>query len=312
MVFLLLACTATEAPAEDVETEPSIPPTYEVSDYATDDRQAATFDADLVEAGLQAAIDAALTAPADPVLTGYQAAMAYAEDSCPYTYEVDDNLFWYDSCTTSDGATFSGYGTLSAYEDIDLLGDGTPMDGLVVYGEGRIVAPNGDVFETGGTAGALEGTNDDGVTLFVNVTQGAFAWDSDDAKDTWLATDLSPSLTIYAAVIADYNVHYVTIDGGLTGIPGSDGDDNPTPTASFSGIQYADEVVGFPCDEEPAGTISLRDNQGTWYDLRFDIEDTGEMTGDCDGCGTVSLNGEDVGEVCADFSPWLNWGDRPW
>ena len=122
MVFLLLACTATEAPAEDVETEPSIPPTYEVSDYATDDRQAATFDADLVEAGLQAAIDAALTAPADPVLTGYQAAMAYAEDSCPYTYEVDDNLFWYDSCTTSDGATFSGYGTLSAYEDIDLLG----------------------------------------------------------------------------------------------------------------------------------------------------------------------------------------------
>lgn len=309
MLLLLLACASDPAPERDPATDP---PAYDVSDYAEDDRPIAAFDQAATEAALQAAIDGALASPAPPVLTGYQAALAWATDACPSLYETEGNLFWYDTCTTEAGARFDGYGTYIVYEGEDAYGDGVLYDGAVVYGLGRVTDPDGNVFEAGGAAGALEGTSDEGVTVFISVIEGGFAWDAPEAEDTWLSTDLSPSLTIYAAVLAAYDLHYVNLNGGLNGLSVVDEDAALLPTATFDNVTLADELVGFPCDQEPAGTIAVRDTTGAWFSVRFDVSEELQLTGACDGCGEVTLNGQVVGEACADFKSWLSWGDRPW
>lgn len=312
MILFFLACAGRPDPATGTASV-STPPAYDIGDYTDDQRPSATFDQDAVEASLQAAIDEALGSAAQPILDGYGEAMSQAEEGCPSLYELNGNLFWYDSCTTSSGTSFSGYGFYYVYEDVDYLGDGTPFDGAVVYGLGQIESPDGTSIEVGGSAGALVGTSSDGVTLYISSVQGSFAWDSPEAAETWMAEGLHPSLTSYAAVVTAYDVHYVSLDGGLDGLFDARGDAVPLPTATLNSVVLADEVVGFGCDQEPAGTISLRSPQGAWFNVTFDVSsDDYSLTGVCDGCGEVSYDGEVVGEACADFSPWLDWGDNPW
>lgn len=311
MLLLLLACGGPDAPAP-AEAPADPPPAYDLTDYTEDERPVASFEQAAVEEALQAAVDEALATAATPVVEGYAAAMALADAGCPTLYEVDGNSVWYDECTTEAGASFSGYGFYYVYEDADALGDGTPMDGAVLSGIGTITDPDGHTIAAGGYAGVLEGTNDDGVTVFVSVLQGSFAWDAPEAAETWLGEELRPNLTVYAAVAPAYDARYVALEGGLDGLVDLDGDPLALPTATLSGVLIADRVIGFPCAQEPTGAIALRDANGAWFSVAFDVQSDWSMTGDCDGCGTVTLNGEEVGEACADFSPWLDWEDRPW
>lgn len=311
MILLFLACAGSRTAAPDTG-QVQVPPAYDVADYTDDQRPSASFDQEAVESSLQAAIDEALGAAAQPVLDGYGEAMAWSEDDCPSLYEVDGNLFWYDQCTTTAGASFSGYGFYYVYEGVDYLGDGTPFDGAVVYGLGEIDSPDGTRIEVGGSAGALVGTSSDGVTLYISSVQGSFDWDSPEAAETWMGEGLRPSLSTYAAVVLAYDVHYVSLDGGLDGLTDARGEAVPLPTATLDSVVLADEVVGFGCDQEPAGTISLRSPDGAWFSVTFDVADDYSLTGVCDGCGEVSYDGAVVGEACADFSPWLDWGDSPW
>ena len=60
------------------------------------------------------------------------------------------------------------------------------------------------------------------------------------------------------------------------------------------------------------GQMSVRDTHGYWYELKFDVSSDWELMGECDGCGQLSHKGENIGEVCLDFSSVLEWEDRPW
>ena len=314
MVLLLLACH--EAPAPEPPDEAVVPTAYDVGDYADDPTSSATFDQAAIDAALQAAVDAALSAPAQPLVEAYADAMGYGDEACPSLYDVDGNIFWYDYCTADSGAYFYGYGTYLVYNDTDVFGDGGSFDGAYVSGLGQITDPDGHLLEIGGTAGYASGTLGAGYPAWLTVLEGGFVWDDPDATGTWLDAGLNPTLTIYAIDAVDLDVHYVTVEGAMGGILDASGDPSPYPTATFEGLVLANEIPGyFPCEEEPAGTIALRDALGAWYEVTFDLivtDDKLTKTGTCDGCGTVTVEGVEVGEACADFSGWLDWEEAPW
>lgn len=310
MLLLLLACGGDDgAPRSEAPLE--APPAYDLSDYVDQERPVSSFDQGAVEGALQTAIDQLLLTAATPVLQGYAEGMALADAGCPTLYDVDGNTVWYDYCTTDGGAYFAGYGFYYLYDDVDAFGDGLLYDGAVVTGLGQIVSPDGVTVEVGGTAGLLQGGNED-YDAFISVVQGSFSWDAPEADETWMAEGLRPSLQVYAITAPAYDAHYVKIDGGLDGLVDEDGQTLAIPTATLTGVLLADEIVGFPCDQEPTGTISVRDPNGAWFAVAFDVDENQQLTGVCDGCGEVTYNGEVVGEACADFSAWLDWGDSPW
>lgn len=75
----------------------------------------------------------------------------------------------------------------------------------------------------------------------------------------------------------------LTIDGALGGLAGPFG-----ATEVLGGAWWAEGG----CAAEPAGTWSLRDADGRWYDVDFD--------GVCDGCGVVSSVGLPSVALCLD------------
>jgi len=289
-LLLISACTggAGTAPGDS-----ALPGSYDGETYLQGAAPLGTPDLQAAASALQDAIDAALAGSATPVVDGYEIAMESVGDDCPNLFEADGDTFWYGSCSTDEGASFSGYGTLFRYEDVDVLGSGLPLSGALVYGEGRIVDAEGATFELGGSAGVYAGEDASGTRTFISTMEGGFYWDAAAAADTWLATPLSPSLMVIATLQPDDDLREIRVTGGISGFG-----------ATGEAATFDEAALSADCALEPTGALSVRDASGVWYDLRFD--DT------CDGCGEALVEGEDLGPICADFSAWLGWGDAPW
>jgi hypothetical protein len=78
----------------------------------------------------------------------------------------------------------------------------------------------------------------------------------------------------------------------------------------FTGVQMGNEQIGSLCGIEPGGTVQMRDGYGRWVDITFhgpQMEVGGGDPQQCDGCGDVTLEGEPVGQVCPDLTPWYQW-----
>jgi hypothetical protein len=50
------------------------------------------------------------------------------------------------------------------------------------------------------------------------------------------------------------------------------------------------------CPGVATGTVGIRDDLGYWYEWR--------LGDDCDHCGSIYLQGEDLGEFCHDLDAW--------
>jgi hypothetical protein len=91
----------------------------------------------------------------------------------------------------------------------------------------------------------------------------------------------------------DLESRWISGDGGIDGIEG------PVSAISLQGVTFASDS----CASEPAGAISLADEQGRWATL-----DYGE---DCDGCGRIVIGDTDLGAFCWDATPLTEWS-TPW
>ena len=85
----------------------------------------------------------------------------------------------------------------------------------------------------------------------------------------------------------------------------------------MTAVRFVDVVAfsGHPalaCDKEPAGTMRLRTDDGFWIDLVFDVNADFQSTGPCDGCGSATLNGTYIGQVCITLSNLFDWEEHPW
>ena len=303
----LLACgdsASTPSPAVE-EADPIEPSPYV---YEGEDAATGEFDADALSAALDDFAAGILRYNASPVLVAYDEALAHGDAGCPAWYEADGNVFWYAECTTEAGASFSGYGTRTVYTQVDLNGDGALWDGLSVYGSGLIQTPEGEQLELGGQAAVAVGLHPEGYQPFYSVVQGGFAWGGESADESWLSEGGSPTLTLYGAWVPEFGLRYLTLAGTVGGLSSA------ATAVQTDGILIGDEALGFPCVEEPAGAISIRDALGGWWTVTFDIDpDDLRLTGACDGCGTVTdPQGAVVGEACMDASPLLDWSELPW
>lgn len=276
--------------------------------WTPETEDSAPYDEAALTRAMQAAIELALSLDASPVLDGYFEMIERADDDCPQWYEQDGNVFWQDYCTADDGTLFDGYGFYYPYEQADLDGSGTLFDGHYLYGVATITGADGTRFHTGGGLTMLDGYNQE-YNGFISQSQlqGGFEWTQAESGDSWMADGLVPDLYLYSVDYPDYDARGVYVDGGIGGLSGD------ASAAIFSQALLFDEALGSVCTLEPTGSAQVRDSDGGWWLVVFDTPEAGDMDDElCDGCGTVSYEGTELGSVCVDFSSWLEWEVRPW
>ncbi|MDP6932103.1 MAG: hypothetical protein QGG40_04265 [Myxococcota bacterium] len=278
--------------------------------YDDDGLPEPSFDAESVSEAVTATVQTLLTINATPLLQAYHLGMDQSDEGCPTYYDADDLDLWLDDCTAESGASFDGYMYHAEYEDYE-ASDGVVSDGEAFAGVARITDSDGYTFDASGTVSELIGVGTNDEDVFQLTVSGSFSWDHPGAESTWLADGLSPDLSLYAAHYdsggLQGNGMYIT--GGFSGLTGE------VTTVYLDEVLIVDELLGTNCEDEPSGTISVRDQDGYWYDVMFDGPTFEEFEVDeetCDGCGSAWFRGEYVGDACVDFSPWLEWDGTPW
>jgi hypothetical protein len=173
-------------------------------------------------------------------------------------------------------------------EDVDDIADGSiPLEGCTsTTGYTYRGLSEYDEGEAGGwwfglTLGDLYITEPDGDLLAVT---GTFSYDGDDG---WLGEGGSVALWLEGAATA--SGRGVALQGGVGG--------PQTGSGLFFRDLYFGDITGpggqTACGAHPSGGVSVRGNDGRWYDL--------DLT-DCGGCGTVSFEGSALGDACADLT----------
>lgn len=283
--------------------------------WEPEEEPAPTYDAATVEAALADVVYGMLTIGSAPVLDTYFGLMDTADADCPVLSEQDGNVFWYGQCTAGSGAYFDGYAFTYIYDGVEMFGEGGGLwDAITVSGVATIRDNAGHAFHLGGQVYSGTGHGDDGRLMWASNVVGGFAWDGEDADQSWLGEGISHGLYRYAAQYPGATGDGIT--GNSVYVNGTIGGLGAAATgADIRGFWLIHEALGMLCELEPGGDISVRDADGAWWDIDFDLEytDSGwQLTGECDGCGGVYRDGVYQGEVCADFSPLLDWIDRPW
>ncbi|MSP56499.1 MAG: hypothetical protein EXR69_12990, partial [Myxococcales bacterium] len=256
----------------------------------------AMFDQKNLESALAAAVSAARVINGLPAITAYTTALESQTADCPSRYTDANGLeYWYDTCTTEAGASFSGLGYAMDY---DAYSDGTYIwTGPAFYAAATIDTAQGETFTGSGSAYALVGdasTADTVVTIWYSVLAGSFAWNGPDASGTWLTGDtptLSSWLTDYGGLHAGYFEGSVPIDA-----------ETGYDLAVFDAASLSDAAAGWACPGELDGGVSVHSVEGVWYDVMYTGTDP---NGGCDQCGDVWQDGVGLGQACLDASAWL-------
>jgi hypothetical protein len=269
-----------------------------------------------LERALQVALVQILTYDARAIVDPYLARYAEsATPACPGAIpDGYGNEYWATGCNADDGTYFGGYITQSVFTDVYSDDGGIYQSGATLGGNIVLVEPDGATLDLEGTAAVVTGASLDGnVLLLTSALLGGFAYDSADA-DGWLADGMqSLDVTLFVYDVVDVGGRLAVVDGAV----------NPFIDGETWSVQFANTAanapIGSACDLEPGGIVQIRDPAGRWVSLAFDgpILDlyTGEFApGDpqrCDGCADASVDGEPIGAVCADFTPWLDWEMAP-
>lgn len=297
LALLALAAGCTSPAAPDDSPAASVDAPYLLDTGAG---QAEPIDEAGLEAALAEVVATARGLNGAPAVTAYATAMGAASDDCPSWYTDGSGLpYWYDACTTADGATFSGYGYGVRYDDTD-TGDGYRWTGAAVYTAATITGADGATFTGSGSATALVGLTADGGLVYYSVVGGDFT--SSATTGTWL-DGATPNLSMWLSDSAGYHGVYLS---GSVPLTGADYD-----LAVLDAVSIAGANTGWPCPGEPAGSVSVHGADGTWYEVLFD----GGWEQDpatCDSCGSVWVDGVPRGTACVDASAWADWDSSPW
>lgn len=293
--------------APEEPTPPTSPTPYEYEGEAAE----AVYDQAALEDALEVLLETLLTLTGEAPLLGYQTMLESADDHCPIWYENEGNVYWTGGCTSESGTTFDGYMFTEEYIDAALMGEDSALTGSMINGQSFMTTADGGRLDLAGHSYAASGTISDGLGWMTGAI-GSFSWTDAAATDTWMGGPIEPSLELVG-----YKWNYDQVYRGIVATGGVNGFGQGWSSAYLDNVMVLDDLGGFwPCPQETNGIVSIRSPDGHWFQVVFDIETAEDgytmAPGTCDGCGTVFLNGEVVGEACTDFRTLLDWQDQPW
>ena len=232
----------------------------------TDDYAGERPDPSLTAEEVGAALDAllALGLPdANSIAVQYMAMFSGRDNNCPGNdgYTLPGN---FRGCETNSGWIYAGVAGLEYQSD----GNSLTID---MTGDCWISDAQGDTWVGAGEV-TYDGTWDEGVATWEAEVYGTFGYP--DADQAWLAE--VPSQVFWTS--------------------GQNGDDwwldwQGSLSTDDGAYYLEDGSFGAACGA--SGTLSLRGEQGYWYEL---VLDDG-----CDGCGQVSWGDEALGSVCVEL-----------
>ena len=231
---------------------------------------------------------------------------------CPYYYDGYDYDYWRDTCQREDGTSFSGFAQSWNYGEYE-------ENGYKYYnydyfnGDARIVTPEGQIWIGAGYNQTYRREYlENGYQYIYRNIAGEFSWEGPTADGSWMqesvAVDFYVHVRNYATEDEPSRV-YTSMNGGVSGLLGD------INTITLVDVMIYDDTLGSVCDLEPYGTISVRDDDGGWYDVIFDgppYWGGWSYESVCDGCGEAFYRGESIGSVCVDFTQWIDWQGMPW
>lgn len=310
MIIFLIACQNQEYVERVYTTPPEEPSEYSVDKDWPD--QSAEFDLVSIEDDINEVLPQLRNYNADPVVSSYFDVMSYADPYCPASYVDNGNAFWYGECESSGGMTYNGYLFYNTYSEMDFFEDGGVWDVTVVSGVTDMIYPSTENrVHWGGDAYLAEGVSFDGYPVYFSLLNGSF-WDQN--QEGWLSEGYNSNLMLYGMrfEFEELSATALYVQGSLNLDGNSFGELSSISAVNFNELLTYPELIGFPCEIEPLGILSVRTKDGNWLDITFDVETDWEMSGECDGCGTAYHNGEEIGEICIDNSSLIDWEERPW
>lgn len=307
-IVLLAACGRDQDPA-DTAAEVVDPSPYVVPG---DEEISPKLDQGAIEQGLADAITRVIRYDARPVTAAYLRALSGGDSYCPAYYtDSNGNTYWASYCRAESGTEFDGYGYYYDYAGMTDESGNIYDRYVVVSASSSIAQADGTSFEG---SGYVVWTNvrtpwgDDGTgqmayaTVVQSYISGSWVAVEPDGETSWITDGVTPETSMYLWLSPDgaYSGAYVT--GGISHLGAS------VDTVSFESIV----LNGYwACSKEPAGAVSIRDDDGYWYDVFFDVDENTGLAPEnaCDGCGQVWYRGVLQGQACADFSTWYAWKD---
>ena len=281
-------------------------------DTLTFDERTPSLDAAGVAAALEEAVE--MLRWFDPALPldAFEYTLGYSDGTCPAMESYATYDRYADYCVASNGAEFLIEADHLRDRDYTDEAGNYFYDYAYLQSDAYIVDPSGLVSEVGLYASLIDAVDTGGIRQFGAVTYGVYWWEDPLADGTWLTDPVTVSLQSEWYTLPDGATGAATVQfGGATGLPGQ-----WVESFGFSpDFLIASEALGSQCEIEPAGTFSVRDRDGDWYDVTFTGPQFGEPPGDaadCDGCGDITWRGESLGQACPDLSGFIHWEDRPW
>jgi hypothetical protein len=225
---------------------------------------------------------------------------------CPLMQEHNGQDYWNDRCTTPDGTEYVGWtlnlrgGRWTEPESNFYMAEFAWLSGHAVlrFPDGRLLQNFGDVMYQEVEESSPEGV----VHAFQGFVYGDFLYTGDEAAGTWVQEPVTSEIYYrYATLPGGSQV--VELHGAIGRLPG------PVSAARLENLRLSNGPGD--CALEPGGSLRLRGPDGDWTTVAFGA--AGPDDAACDGCGDALREDEEVGPVCADFSPLLSWpGGHPW
>jgi hypothetical protein len=228
-----------------------------------------------------------------------------ASDDCPELQLHNGMHYWNDRCTSASGAEYRGWSLNLRGGDWD-EGPGVYMRTFAwLSGHAVITLPDGVVLENFGDVMYQHVDEDRGgatIEAFQGFVYGDFSFSGPAGEGDWMQAPVTNE-TYFRYELQPDGSHAALLDGALAWF------DGPVVAARLEDLRLTDSPGA--CPHEPTGDILLRDTEGGWTTVAFGAPSPADPA--CDGCGDATRGGEDLGVVCADFSPLLAWPDgRPW
>lgn len=294
-MLLLLACAA---PSDDSSTPVESSPVETAADplpwdWQGEDAPPGELDPAALEEAL--AVVLARLPEADPIrlFEVYFQLLSGATGTCPSIDASTGQIYWEGDCSSERGFVFSGWALANWGHNARDTEGRTCADLAFYYGFARITDPEGYALDAWGTASYGDCVDGDGVRSIEAAIDGDF-WDP-GVYDAWLAEH--HPLEVYWTASEVAGARSLLLEGGYREVT------DDVYAVWLDGLPFAADAA---CPTEPDGVVRLWDPAGGAYEVTFDGSTS------CDGCGVATSAGVTLGSVCADFTGYSTWEDRPW